>query len=56
MSSRCVIENSVICDKAMIKSGSVVKHCLIGPSYVVAENTKIEKVHMTNADGFMEIE
>lgn len=53
---RVVIENSVICDKAVIKTGSVIKNCLIGPSFVVLENMKIEKVHLTNADGFMEIE
>lgn len=52
----CVIDNSVICDRAHIRAGSVVKNCLIGPNYVVEEKSTIEKVHLTNADGFMEIE
>lgn len=53
---RVVIENCIICDKAVIRKGSVLKYCLIGPSHEVASNTNKEKAHLTNSDGFMEIE
>lgn len=53
---RVVIENCVICDKAVIQKGCVLKNCLIGPNHEVAENTNKEKVHLSNADGYMEIE
>lgn len=51
-----IIENCIICDKAVIKMGSVLKNCLVGPNFIVVENTKKEKAHLSNADGFMEIE
>lgn len=51
-----VIENCVICDRAHIKAGSVLRNCLIGPNFVVEDGQKAEKLHLTNADGFMEIE
>lgn len=53
---RVVIENCIICDKAIVRSGSVLKGCLIGPNFDVAEGTNKEKLHLTNADGYMEIE
>lgn len=53
---RVVIENCIICDKAVIRKGSVLKNCLIGPGHEVAENSNKEKAHLTNSDGFMEIE
>lgn len=56
LSCRVVIENCVICDKAIINSGCVLKNCLVGPSHEVAENTTKEKAHLTNSDVFMEIE
>lgn len=51
-----VIENCVICDKAVIQSGCVLKNCLVGPNHEVAEDTTKEKAHLTNSDVFMEIE
>lgn len=51
-----VIENCIICDKAVIKSGSVLKNCLIGFSFVVPEETKKEKVHLSGSESYMEIE
>ena len=51
-----IITNCVICSKAVIKSGTVLKDCLIGHNFIVPENTNKEKAHLTNADGFMEIE
>lgn len=51
-----VIENCVICEKAVVKKGSVLKNCLVGPNHEVAENTNREKAHLTNSDGYMEIE
>lgn len=53
---RVVIESCVVCDNAVIKSGSVLKYCLVGNNYVVPIDTKTERLHLTNADGFMEIE
>jgi carbonic anhydrase/acetyltransferase-like protein (isoleucine patch superfamily) len=53
-SFRVVIENCIICDKAVIKSGSVLKNCLVGCNFVVQENTTVEKAHLTG-EGFMEI-
>lgn len=52
----CVIENCIIGYRSTIRSNSVLKNCLIGPNYEVAEGTTQEKMHLTNADGFMEIE
>lgn len=54
--SRVVLESCVVCDNVVIKSGSILKSCLIGPNYIVPVDTKSERVHLTNADGFMEIE
>lgn len=51
-----VIENCIICDKAIIRTGCILKNCLVGPNHEVAANTNKEKVHLTNADGYMEIE
>lgn len=51
-----VIENCIIGDKATIRTGCVLKHCLIGPNFDVTEGSNMEKVHLTNADGYMEIE
>lgn len=51
-----VIENCIICDKATIRTRSVLKNCLIGSNFDVAEGTLKDKVHLTNADGYMEIE
>lgn len=51
-----VIENCVICEKAIIRKGSVLKNCIVGPEHEVAENTNREKAHLTNSDGYMEIE
>lgn len=45
-----------MCDNVVIKCGSILKSCLIGPNYIVPIDTKSERVHLTNADGFMEIE
>ncbi|KAJ6633675.1 Translation initiation factor eIF-2B subunit gamma, partial [Pseudolycoriella hygida] len=53
---RVVLESCVVCDNVVIKSGSILKFCLIGPNFTVAVDTKSERVHLTNADGFMEIE
>lgn len=53
---RAVIENCIICDKAIIRAGCILKNCLVGPNHEVAANTNKEKVHLTNADGYMEIE
>lgn len=52
----CNIEYSIICNRAVIKKGSHLKNCLIGPNFVVEEGSKKQMVHLTNADGFMEIE
>ncbi|XP_055917611.1 translation initiation factor eIF-2B subunit gamma [Eupeodes corollae] len=52
----CNIDGSIICNKAIIKKGSVLKNCIIGPNFIVEEGSKKEKAHLTNADGFMEIE
>lgn len=54
--SSVVIENCVVCDRVIIRSKSVLKNCLIGPGYEVASETTKEKAHLTNTDGFMEIE
>lgn len=51
-----VIENCVLCDKAIVRKGSNLKNCLIGSNHEVAENTNKEKAHLTNSDGYMEIE
>lgn len=56
LNCRVVLESCIVCDNAVIKSGSNLKSCLIGPNYVVATDTKCERGHLTNADGFMEIE
>ncbi|CAD7013173.1 unnamed protein product [Ceratitis capitata] len=52
----CNIENCIVGSRAVVKRGSVLKNCLIGPSYAVEEGTKKENQHLTNADGFMEID
>ncbi|XP_014099512.2 translation initiation factor eIF2B subunit gamma [Bactrocera oleae] len=52
----CNIENSIVGSRAVVKRGCVLKNCLIGPSYAVEEGTKRENQHLTNADGFMEID
>lgn len=54
--SSVVIENCIICDGAEIKKGAILKSCLIGPSYVVAEGASHEKQHLGEADEFMKIE
>lgn len=46
----------MVCDRAVIRTKSVLKNCLIGPGYEVTEETNREKAHLTNTDGFMEIE
>lgn len=51
-----VIENCILCDNAIVRKGSNLKNCLIGSSHEVAENTIKEKAHLTNSDGYMEIE
>lgn len=51
-----VIENCVLCDKAIVRKGSNLKNCLVGSNHEVAENTIKEKAHLTNSDGYMEIE
>lgn len=53
---RVVLENCIICDKAVIKEGSCLKNCLIGPNYTVVEKTNRDKAHLTTDDGLMEIE
>jgi len=52
----CKIHDSIICNRAIVKKGSILKNCLIGPNFIVEEESDREKVHLTNADGFMEIE
>ncbi|XP_055387490.1 translation initiation factor eIF-2B subunit gamma [Condylostylus longicornis] len=52
----CKILNSIVCSHARVKKGTTLKSCLIGPNFVVEEESDHEKVHLTNADGFMEIE
>lgn len=51
-----VIESCIICDGAEVKKGSVLKSCLIGPSFVVAEGSTHEKQHLGESDEFMNIE
>lgn len=51
-----VIENCVLCDKAIVRKGSNLKNCLIGSNHEVLENSVKEKAHLTNSDGYMEIE
>lgn len=51
-----VIENCIICDGAEVKKGSVLKSCLIGPSFVVAEGSTHEKQHLGESNEFMNIE
>lgn len=53
---RVIIENCVLCDKAIVRTGSNLKNCLIGSNHDVAENSFKDKAHLTNADGYMEIE
>lgn len=53
--SRVVLENCIICDKAVVKKGSVLKNCLVGFNYTVEEETVKDKAHLTG-EGFMEIE
>lgn len=53
---RVTIENCVICEKAIVRKGCVLKNCLVGPNHEVDENTNKEKVHLMNSDGYMEIE
>lgn len=53
---RVALENCVVCDNVVVKSGSILKYCLIGSNYIVPMDTKTERVHLSNADGFMEIE
>jgi translation initiation factor eIF-2B subunit gamma len=50
-----VIENCIICDKAVIKKGSILKNCLVGFNFIVHEDTTKDKAHLTS-EGFMEIE
>lgn len=50
----CVIENCVICDRAIVRSNCVLKNCLVGPNYEVSADTNKEKAHLTNVT--MEIE
>ncbi|XP_037953760.1 translation initiation factor eIF-2B subunit gamma [Teleopsis dalmanni] len=52
----CNIENCIIGHKAVVKKGSILKHCLIGPGFIVEESTQKQMQHLTNADGFMEID
>ncbi|XP_011188620.1 translation initiation factor eIF-2B subunit gamma [Zeugodacus cucurbitae] len=52
----CNIDNCIVGSRAVVKRGCVLKNCLIGPSYAVEEGTKRENQHLTNADGFMEID
>ena len=52
----CNIENSIVGNKAIVKKGSVLKNCLIGPGFVVEEGSKKQMQHLNNADGFMEID
>lgn len=53
--SRVVLENCIVCDKAIIKKGSVLKNCLVGLNFIVEEGTTKDKAHLTG-EGFMEIE
>lgn len=39
-----------------MKKGAVLKSCLIGPSFVVAEGAAYEKQHLGESDEFMNIE
>lgn len=55
VSFRVVIENCIICDKAVIKKGSVLKNCLVGFNFIVEEGTTKDKAHLTG-EGFMEID
>lgn len=50
------IENCIICEKAIIRTGSTLKNCLVGPNHEVEANTIKDKAHLTNSDGYMEIE
>lgn len=52
----CVIENCVICDKAIIRKGSILKNCIVSQNHEVAENSIKEKLHLSNSDAYMEIE
>ncbi|XP_067631763.1 translation initiation factor eIF2B subunit gamma [Eurosta solidaginis] len=52
----CNIENCIVGSRAVVKRGSVLKNCIIGPNFAVEEGTKKENQHLTNADGFMEID
>lgn len=49
------MENCIICDKAVVKKGSVLKNCLVGFNFTVEEETTKDKAHLTG-EGFMEIE
>lgn len=51
---RCVIENCVICDRAIVRSNCVLKNCLVGANYEVSADTSKETAHLTNVT--MEIE
>jgi translation initiation factor eIF-2B subunit gamma len=50
-----VLENCIICDKAVVKKGSVLKNCLVGFNFTVQEGTTKDTAHLTG-EGFMEIE
>lgn len=50
-----MLENCIVCDKATIKKGSVLKNCLVGFNFVVQEETVQDKAHLTG-EGYMEIE
>ncbi|EDW02299.1 translation initiation factor eIF-2B subunit gamma [Drosophila grimshawi] len=52
----CNINNCIIGHRAHVQSGSVLSNCLIGPNYVVEEGTKVQAVHLSNADQYMEID
>lgn len=56
LSFSVVIESCIICEGAEIKKGSVLKNCLIGPGYVVAEGSSHEKQHLGESNEFMNIE
>lgn len=41
-----VIENCIIGDKAVIKKGTFLKLCLVGPEFEVPEGSSHEKKHL----------
>lgn len=50
--SSVIIENSIICDKAVVKRGSVLKNCLVGCNFVVEEGTIKDNALLTG-EGFV---